>query len=63
MIKDDLCAQLIRYEAGQMTTQAELVTLFQGLINTGLAWQLQGSYSRQAFALIGAGLCTKKGAL
>ena len=32
---------------------------FQFLINTGIAWQLQGWYSRKAQYLIDLGLCKK----
>ena len=60
MTNNELCTQIIRYENGELTTTDELVDLFQSLINSGLAWSLQGAYGRTAFALIGAGLCTKK---
>lgn len=47
--------QIIRYENGEMTEE-EVVTFFQGLVNTGLAWSLQGHYGRTAQALIDDGL-------
>lgn len=49
--------QIIRYEQGEMTHE-EVVTFFQGLVNTGLAWSLQGHYGRTAEALIEEGLVT-----
>lgn len=47
---------IIRYEQGEMT-EAEVVKFFQGLIDSGLAWQLQGHYGRTASALFKAGRC------
>lgn len=49
---------LIRYET-QNCDEEDVVEGFQHLINSGLAWQLQGSYGRTAAALIDAGLCHK----
>lgn len=48
---------IMRYEQGEMTTEAEVVNFFQGLIDSGLAWTLQGHYGRNAAALIKAGYC------
>jgi hypothetical protein len=47
---------MIRFESGDLT-EDELVAGFQRLINSGLAWQLQGVYGRTAHALIVAGKC------
>ena len=55
----DLVGQIMDYESGTMD-QEEAVSFFQGLINTGMAWTLQGSYGRTARDLIEAGLCTAK---
>jgi hypothetical protein len=52
--------RIMDYEAGELD-QEQTVELFQELIDSGLAWSLQGSYGRTATALINAGLCTKKG--
>jgi hypothetical protein len=49
---------MMKWEQEEME-EAELVEGFQYLIDTGLAWQLQGCYGRQAMALIAAGLCHK----
>lgn len=45
---------IIRWENGELD-EAETITLFQELVNTGLAWSLQGMYGREAVRLIDAG--------
>lgn len=50
--------KIIAYEAGELE-QEEVVELFQGLVNTGLAWSLQGHYGRTAEALISQGFVTR----
>lgn len=47
--------RIIAYEQGDLDTD-ETIELFQDLVNSGLAWKLQGSYGRMAAALIEAGL-------
>lgn len=49
----DVTSAIIVYESGELE---EVIDLFQNLVNTGLAWQLQGSYGRTATELIKAGL-------
>jgi len=49
--------QILAYENGELD-EAGVIELFQNLVNTGLAWSLQGSYGRTATALIEAGLVT-----
>ena len=48
---------IIRYENGEMDSETEIVEFFQELINTGMAWKLQGHYGRTAMRLIEEGLC------
>ena len=52
-----LADKIINYEQGEMTKD-ELISFFQELINSGMAWTLQGHYGRTATALIDAGYCT-----
>jgi len=42
-------------------TEAEQIEAWQHLIDTGLAWSLQGSFGRQAAALIEQGVCSAPG--
>jgi hypothetical protein len=58
--KFDLTTSLIEYEAGNATKE-EIIELFQHLLDTGLAWKLQGSYGRATEILLGQNLITKKG--
>jgi hypothetical protein len=51
---------IIAYETGELDGE-KTVELFQHLVDTGLAWQLQGHYGRTAVALIEAGLVSKGG--
>jgi hypothetical protein len=53
----DAIENLIKYEEGDMSEEEE-VGFFQCLINSGLAWQLQGHYGRMAMHLIESGFCT-----
>lgn len=48
--------QIMRYEQGDMEDD-EVITFFQSLIDSGMAWTLQGSYGRMAQNLIENGYC------
>ena len=50
-----LVDNIIKYENNEMTEE-ETIEFFQGLVNTGLAWSLQGHYGRVATHLIEEGL-------
>lgn len=47
--------QIIAYESGELDEKGTL-ELFQNLVDSGLAWKLQGHYGRTAQALLDAGL-------
>lgn len=51
----DQVDKIMLYENGQLSDE-DTVSLFQELVDSGRAWQLQGHYGRAATALIDAGL-------
>ena len=51
--------KIIAFEQGDMD-EAEVNEFFQELIDSGLAWLLQGHYGRTARRLIEAGLCSPR---
>lgn len=56
--KFDLTGDIMAFEDGQLEYD-DIIILFQNLINSGLAWQLQGSYGHTAARLIEQGLCVR----
>lgn len=53
----DVVGNIIAFESGELD-QDGVLSLFQHLVDTGLAWSLQGSYGRAAKQLIEAGEIT-----
>lgn len=51
---DNLLDSIIKYENGELGYD-ECIEFFQHLVDTGLAWTLQGHYGRTAARLIDAG--------
>ncbi|KKM71890.1 hypothetical protein LCGC14_1426090 [marine sediment metagenome] len=45
---------------GENATEAEQIEAWQHLVDTGLAWTLQGSFGRQAKRLIESGIIHAK---
>jgi hypothetical protein len=45
-------------EGEQEADEETTIAAWQHLIDTGLAWQLQGKFGRQAARMIEAGVCT-----
>ena len=43
MLRDNMIDKLVDYERGNLEEDEEVYELFQKLIDTGLAWTLQGS--------------------
>jgi hypothetical protein len=54
----DVTTALLAFEGGELDEQGT-VELFQHLVDSGLAWQLQGHYGRCAQALIDHGRVTR----
>lgn len=57
--KFDVTAFIMAYEGGEYGNVEDIAEGFQHMIDSGLVWQLQGSYGRMAERLIQAGYCTR----
>ena len=53
----DFINDVIKYEEGNMTNE-EIISFFQYLVDSGIAWTLQGHYGRMAMHLIEEELIT-----
>lgn len=47
--------KIIAFEEGELD-ESETIELFQGLVDSGVCWKLQGMYARFAIELIEQGL-------
>jgi hypothetical protein len=56
----DVFDAILAFESGDLSND-EALELFQHLVDSGLAWQLQGSYGRTAQRLIDAGMIDPAG--
>lgn len=56
----DSFSAIMAYENGELSEE-DTLELFQYLVDTGMAWTLQGHYGRQAHALLQAGAITQHG--
>jgi hypothetical protein len=59
----DVAGKLMEFEMGEMDSTEEVLALFQDLVDSGLAWKLQGRYGRTAAALLQAGLIKQDASL
>ena len=55
---DDFTATMIAEGVDEPESQEQYVAAWQHLVNTGLAWRLQGWFGRTATRLIEAGVIT-----
>jgi len=56
----DQLSMMIDFEEG-LLSDSDILVLFSGLIRSGLAWSLQGSYGRMAARLIDNGFISNEG--
>ncbi len=60
MLKGDVVGKIMDYEGGNMDDE-QIIQFFQEIVDSGLVWELQGSYGRMATHLIKEGLVHRKG--
>lgn len=48
---------ILAFESGDITSEEDLASGMQAMIDDGTVWSLQGSYGRLAAQLIDSGLC------
>lgn len=58
----DYIGRIMAYEQGDLDDDAT-IDLFQYLVDTGLAWNLQGSYGRQAARMLDDGVILRPAGL
>jgi hypothetical protein len=52
--------KIVDYESGEMPEE-DVIPFFAELVQTGMAWTLQGSYGRMAASLIEGGYISREG--
>jgi len=58
-MENKMVDKIIQYENGEMNDE-EVISFFQELIDSDLAWKLQGHYGRTAKFLIEEGQCVPR---
>lgn len=58
----DTLSKIMQFESGEMS-EGDIIIFFQELIDSGMAWTLQGSYGRLAKDLIVLGHCKARGGI
>lgn len=56
----EITNNIIAFENGELNSE-EIIRLFSALVKNGMAWSLQGSYGRNAKALIESGYIDSEG--